>query len=202
MLKSSLTRTLAVAAMGITAVLGGGASVATAAPAPAELAATVAVEPVYEAFTVLNGGKNLASNSSGIAVASPGQTNDRRQQWERRVAGNVAPKVGFSKPYQIRNSFTGLCLRDVGDGFPAVEQECETNLTSKSPQLWHEHVAVDRTVNGLPFRFQFNRATGRVLSQAPEFGTAVPVLSSPKATNDLSAAAALQLWWIRPASLT
>jgi hypothetical protein len=63
--------TLAVAAMGVAAALSGAASAAAAAPAKAEPAATVTAEPVYEAFTVLNGGKNLASDSTGIAVASP-----------------------------------------------------------------------------------------------------------------------------------
>jgi hypothetical protein len=40
----------------------------------------------------------------------------------------------------------------------------------------------------------FNRQTDRVLSQAPQFGNTVPVLSSAPASNTGSAAAALQQW--------
>jgi hypothetical protein len=43
----------------------------------------------------------------------------------------------------------------------------------------------------------FNRGSDGVLSRAPEFGNTVPVLSSKKATNDLSAAAALQQWLLK-----
>jgi hypothetical protein len=69
-----------------------------------------------------------------------------------------------------------------------------TSPGPNSTQLWQHHTFFDRTVNGKPYQFLFNRGSDRVLSRAPLGGSTVPALSSVKATNEGSAAAALQLW--------
>jgi len=181
---------LAVVAALAAATLAAGATGASATDAvPAQAAA-----PRFETFTSLNLGKNLTSNLTGNAVATTPQSTSTLQQWERKTFLNIPAPPGFGVPYQLRNRATQRCLQDVGNGSTVIETTCQVSPSSTSPQLWHNHGAVDRTVNGKAYRFRFNRASGRVLSVAPQFGTTVPVLSSPRASNIGSAAAALQLW--------
>lgn len=170
------------------------------AAGPAQAEAPVQAEPVFEAFTVLNGGKNLAVTDTGRPITAPGQTNDQRQMWERRIATHLAPKPGFSPRYQIRNLFTGLCLADAGEGQQLAMESCIETPGATSPQLWRHHLTPDLVVGGVPHFFVQNRATLRVLSQSPEFGTNPPVVSSPEVANNLSAAAAHQLWRFHPSS--
>jgi len=185
-------RLAVVAALAAATTLAAGATDASATDAaPAQAAAAR-----FETFTSLNLGKNLASNLTGNAVATTPQSTSTLQQWERKTFLNIPnpPGGGFGAPYQLRNRATQRCLQDVGNGSTVIETTCQVSPSSTSPQLWHNHGAVDRTVNGKAYRFRFNRASGRVLSVAPQFGTTVPVLSSPRASNIGSAAAALQLW--------
>jgi hypothetical protein len=165
-------RLAAMTAVAATAVAAAATAAYAAGVAPDQAgrvrsSAAVATEPTYELFTVLNGGRNLATNGTGIAVAANPQTNDTRQMWERIVFHNIDTEPGFNRPYQFKNRFTGFCLQDVGGGFPVIERPCELAPKPNSAQLWHHHTERDREVGGHVYRFRFNRASGRVLSVAP-----------------------------------
>jgi hypothetical protein len=165
---------------------------AGAAIAPEAEAATS-----FRTITNLNGGQNLASNLSGKAVTTKPSTSTL-QHWELLFPGSAgSSEDGFGSAFQLKNRATQKCLQDVGKGAQVIEATCIANPDPNSPQLWQHHTAVDRTVNGQSYFFLFNRSSDRVLSRAPEFGNAVPVVSSPKATNNLSAAAALQQWVLK-----
>jgi hypothetical protein len=158
-------------------------------PAEAAPAATV----IFKKYKVLNGGKQLAA-TFGTAVTAAANDQDSFQHWQRISAFGVPAQSGFSTPFQLKNRATGLCLRDTGLNQVVAERVCEVAPTATSRQLWHNHLAVDRTVNNEVYRFRYNRATGRVLAQAPQFGIQVPVVAQTQASNVGSAAAALQLW--------
>jgi hypothetical protein len=143
----------------------------------------------------------VATSWSAAPGARPGPTtigdhDDEHefQQWERKKFPNLPATPAFGTPYQLQDRATQLCLQDVGDNFGVVEAPCQVSPGARSTQLWDNHTASDRTVNGHFYRFTFNRGTTRVLSCAPQFGTTIPVLSSKRASNTGSAAAALQLW--------
>jgi hypothetical protein len=167
-------------------------STAGAAVAPEAEAA-----PKFQTITSLNLGQNLASNLSGKAVTTK-PTTSTLQQWELLFPGSAgSSENGFGSAFQLKDRATQKCLQDVGDGAQVVETTCTPNPGVDSPQLWQHHINPDRTVNGQSYFFLFNRSSDRVLSRAPQFGNTVPVVSSPKATNNLSAAAALQQWVLK-----
>ncbi|GAB3423445.1 hypothetical protein [Flindersiella endophytica] len=184
---SSSARTIAGSLLAAATLAVGAAAVA----APAEAA------PQFRELTVLNGGQALASNlSGGIVVVNP--TGSTLQQWELLFPGSAgSSEPSFGSAFQLKNRATQKCVQDAGKDQQVVEVTCLANPAPKSAQLWQHHTAIDRTVNGNAYQFLFNRNSGRVLSRAPIFGSAVPVLSSTKATNEGSAAAALQLWNLR-----
>lgn len=170
--------------------------------AAAAVAATGAVAaheasaaPQFQTLTVLNGGQVLASNLSGKVVVTNPLPSSTLKQWELVFPGSAgSSEPGFGSAFQLKNRATQKCAQDAGNGSQVIEAICLTNPAPKSPQLWQHHTFADRTVNGKAYQFLFNRASGRVLSRAPLGGSTVPALSSAKATNEASAAAALQLW--------
>lgn len=169
------------------------AVLATAAMATAGAGEALAA-PQFQTLTVLNGGQNLAVQN-GAAVTKAAQAGDPTQQFELLFPGSAgSSEPGFGSAFQLKNRASGKCLRDIGNGSQAVEQTCFANPSANSAQLWQQHIQPDREVNGKRSFHVFNRKTDRVLSQAPKFGAAIPVLSSPAASNTLSAAAALQQW--------
>lgn len=175
------------------------ARLATAAVLAAAALATVGAgealaAPKFQTLTVLNGGQNLAVQN-GAAVTTKAQAGAANQQFELLFPGSAgSSEDGFGSAFQLKNKATGKCLRDNGDGAPVGEQNCFANPSVNSAQLWQQHIQPDRQVNGKSSFFLFNRKTDRVLSQAPQFGNAIPVLSSAPASNTSSAAAALQQW--------
>jgi hypothetical protein len=180
-------RLAAAAVLAAAALTTAGAAVAPEAEAAAS----------FRTITNLNGGQNLASNLSGKAVTTKASTSTL-QHWELLFPGSAgSSEPGFGSAFQLKNRATQKCLEDVGNGAQVIETTCKTNPGVDSPQLWQHHIAADRTVNGQSYFFLFNRGSDRVLSRAPQFGNTVPVVSSPKATNDLSAAAALQQWLLK-----
>jgi hypothetical protein len=185
---SSSARTIAGSLLAA-AALAAGTSVAV----PAAEAA-----PQFRTLTVLNGGQNLASELSGRIVVVNPQSSNTLQQWELLFPGSAgSSEPTFGSAFQLRNRATQKCVQDAGNNQQVTEVTCLANPAPKSTQLWQHHTFVDRTVNGNAYQFLFNRSSGRVLSRAPLFGNTVPVLSSAKATNEGSAAAALQLWNLR-----
>jgi hypothetical protein len=186
---SSSARTIAGSLLAVAAALAMGTAVAV----PEAEAA-----PQFRTLTVLNSGDNLAFDlSEGIVVVDP-QSSNTMQHWEMLFPGSAgSSEPSFGSAFQLKNRATQKCVTDAGKDQQVIEATCLTNPAPKSTQLWQHHTAVDRTVNGKDYQFLFNRSSGRVLSRAPIFGTAVPALSSTKATNEGSAAAALQLWHLR-----
>jgi hypothetical protein len=163
--------------------------------ASAAIAGTPAnAAPQYYKITVLNGGKVLAVDlSGGVVVTEP--HSGTAAQWELVFPGSAgSSEPGFGSAFQLRNRATQKCVQDVGNNIQLAEVNCLTSPAPKSTQPWQQHTSPDRTVNGKDYVFLFNRFTTRVVSRAPEFGNTVPALSSTKASNTGSAAAALQLW--------
>lgn len=160
------------------------------AAAPEATAATQ-----FYRLTVLNTGQVLAVDLSGGVVVTNPVPDNTAKQWELLFPGSAgSSEDGFGSAFQLKNRLTRKCAQDAGFNAQVQEATCELNPAPGSPQLWHHHTAVDKLVNGKPYQFVFNRGSDRVLSRSPLGGSAVPALSSPKATNDASAAAALQLW--------
>ena len=183
-----MTRRLRTSARLVTAAVLAAAAMATAGAGEA-LAA-----PQLQTLTVLNGGKNLAVQN-GFGITTPAQGGAAAQQFELLFPGSAgSSEPGFGSAFQLKNRVSGKCLRDIGNGSQVVEQTCFANPSVNSAQLWQQHIQPEREVNGKRFFHLFNRKTDRVLSQAPQFGNAVPVVSSPPASNTASAAVALQLW--------
>ncbi len=180
-------RQAAAAVLAAAALTTAGAAVAPEAEAAAS----------FRTITNHNGGQNQASNLSGKAVTTKPSTSTL-QHWELLFPGSAgSSEPGFGSAFQLKNRATQKCLVDVGKDAQVIETTCKTNPGVDDPQLWQHHTAADRTVNGQSYFFLFNRGSDRVLSRAPEFGNTVPALSSKKATNDLSAAAALQQWLLK-----
>lgn len=170
------------------------AAVLTAAALATAGAGEALAAPQFQTLTVGNGGKNLAVQN-GAAVAVKANPSDAAQQFELLFPGSAgSSEPGFGSAFQLKNRASGKCLRDIGNGSQLVEQNCFANPSVNSAQLWQQHIQPDREVNGKRFFHLFNRKTDRVISQAPQFGNAVPVVASPAASNTGSAAAALQLW--------
>jgi hypothetical protein len=173
----------------------GGLLAAAAVSVAVAAAPEATAAPQFYRLTVLNGGGVLAADLSGGVVVTTAQSSSTLAQWELLFPGSAgSSEDGFGSAFQLKNRATQKCVKDVGNNVQLREATCETNPVPNSPQLWHHHTAVDKTVNGKPYQFVFNRDTVRVLSRAPLGGVTVPALSSVKATNNSSAAAALQLW--------
>lgn len=148
----------------------------------------------FQTLTSLNLGQNLASNTSGSLVVTAPKPSDKQQGWELLFPGSAgSSEPGFGSAFQLRNQSTRKCAEDKGLDLPIAETTCLASPGPNSRQLWQQHVAVDRVAHGQNYFFLFNRGSDRVLSRAPQFGS-VPALSSKKATNNQSAAAALQQW--------
>jgi hypothetical protein len=172
-------------------MLAGAALTAVSAVAAPEAAAL----PQFQRLTVLNSGQVLASNLSGKVVVTSALPDSTLKQWELLFPGSAgSSEPGMGSAFQLKNRATQKCAQDAGNNAQLTEVTCLTNPVPKSPQLWQQHTFVDRTVNGKNYQFLFNRSSARVLSRAPLGGTLVPALSSVKASNEGSAAAALQLW--------
>ncbi|MET0342904.1 MAG: hypothetical protein ABW252_17995 [Polyangiales bacterium] len=166
--------------------------------APVDVAVKEAALSKIQTLTTLNLGQNLGSNTSGTLVVSKPNASDSGQGWELLFPGSAgSSEPGFGSAFQLKNQATQKCAEDVGLDASVAERTCAKNPGPNSPQLWQHHIAADRVVNGSEYRFVFNRGTDRVLSRSPTFGNAVPALSAKKATNDTSAAAALQQWTLR-----
>ena len=151
-----------------------------------------------QTLTSLNLGQNLTSNTSGVLAVAKPSAGDSKQAFELLFPGSAgSSEPGFGSAFQLKNQATQKCAEDVGLDQPIAERICATHPAPSSRQLWQHHIHADRVVNGLDYHFVFNRNTGRVLSRAPVFGNTVPALSSKQATNNLSAAAALQQWTLR-----
>ena len=154
------------------------AAVLTAAALATAGAGEALAAPQFQTLTVGNGGKNLAvQNGAAVAVKANPQATPT-QQFELLFPGSAgSSEPGFGSAFQLKNRTSGKCLRDIGNGSQLVEQTCFANPSVNSAQLWQQHIQPDREVNGKRFFHLFNRKTDRVLSQAPQFGNAVPVLS-------------------------
>lgn len=157
--------------------------------------ASEALTASFRTLTVLNQNQNLASNLSGTAVTTTPNASSTLQHFELLFPGSAgSSEPGFGSAYQLKNRATQKCLQDATKDQPVREVTCLANPAPKSTQLWQNHIADDRVVNGKRFLFIFSRNSGRVLSREPIFGSTAKVLSSVRASNTGSAAAALQLW--------
>jgi hypothetical protein len=173
----------------------GGLLAAAAVSVAVAAAPEATAAPQFYRLTVLNTGQVLAVDLSGGVVVTTPQPDNTAKQWELLFPGSAgSSEDGFGSAFQLKNRLTQKCATDAGFNAQVKEATCEKAPAPKSLQLWHHHTAIDKTVNGKPYQFVFNRGSGRVLSRSPQGGFTVPALSSPKATNEASAAAALQLW--------
>ena len=169
------------------------AALVAAAALTAAGATEAAAAPQFRTLTELNQFQSLGvQGGAGIVTAPPLTDANKFELVFPGSAGSSEP--GFGSAFQLKNKASGKCLRDNGPDARVTEQTCFASPAAKSAQLWQHHTAVDFQQSGKDYRFVFNRKTGRVLSRAPQFGSPVDALSSPKASTTGSAASRLQLW--------
>lgn len=166
---------------------------------PAQVDEIAAIEaalaaPKFQTLTVLNQTQNLASNLSGKMFTVAPSPSSFLQQFELLFPGSAgSSEPTFGSAFQLQNRSTQKCVEDVAAGLQVVEVGCVSSPPANSPQLWQHHTFADRIVGGKSYNFLFSRSSKRVLSRS-QIGVSAQVLSSPKATNEGSAAASLQLW--------
>ena len=163
---------------------------ATAAALATAGAGEALAAPQFQTLTVGNGGKNLA-------VQNGQRSPSRRTRATPPSSSSCCPgqrgssEPGFGPAFQRKNRPPEVPAGH-RNGSQLVEQNCSPTRASTPPSCGSS-TPPDREVTGsvLP---PVQRKTDRVISQAPQFGNAVPVVASPAASNTGSAAAALQLW--------
>ena len=175
-----ISRSLAVLALALTAIVGGLASPAAAAP-------------VTYTQTTLNLGLRLTNSNAGTVVASDPATNDARQRWvepSRTVSVGGVSKYGYElKP----SDNTAYCITDMGANQRVQLKSCSGAAT----QVWQW--IFGRSFNGKSYMFWVNAQTGGKLmfdtftgeGSYPSF----TVISSNKKFTAGTAGEACQLWF-------